>query len=395
MTSDAPELTAAVAKTLIVEGWRFLSHSYAIVNQWQLLALARRTDVAVKIIDAPFARSLWTKQERLFDEGREQALNSMALARRDESADVTLKIFAPYDFSPSPSRETAVFATSESQTLRRDQVADAAAFESLCRAPPADVKVVTPSHWSAQGFYRFGFKPEQVVIVPHGIDAETFRPMPDVRRSMRAALGIDDEEFVFLTVGAMTGNKGIDVLTRAFAEVSRVLPQTRLVLKGADLLYRSKDRLLGHVLALSEADQQRVAQRSVYIGEALSIVDMANLYQAADAYVSPYRAEGFNLPVLEAAACGIPVICTAGGPTDDFVTDLFARRIESTKTSHRDGDQELWRLEPDVDHLIALMLSTVGDDSWRRQAREQAPEYVAANHTWDRAVDLLDRQLLS
>lgn len=384
-----------MSKTLIVEGWRFLSHSYAIVNQWQLLALARRTDVAVKIIDAPFANLAWRKQERVFDERSEEVLRSMTPARRGESADVTLKIFAPYDFSPSPSRETAIFGTSESQTIRRDQVADMGAYDRLRRGPAPHVKVVTPSRWSAEGFCRFGFRPEQVIVVPHGIDSGTFHPMPGIRAPMRKALGIGDEDFVFLSVGAMTGNKGIDVLVGAFAEVSRVMPNARLALKGADLLYRSKDRLLRHLGALSDGDRQRVAEKVIYVGGALSVGEMAELYQVADAYVSPYRAEGFNLPVLEAAACGVPIICTTGGATDDFVTDTFARRIESTKMSHRDGDQELWHLEPERDHLIALMLSVAEDESWCSQAHEAGPRHVGANYTWDRVVDLLARNLLN
>src|SRR6202035_957998 len=102
-----------------------------------------------------------------------------------------------------------------------------------------------------------------------------------------------------------------------------------------------------------------------------SMKAMAEMYQLADAYVSPYRAEGFNMPVLEAAACGLPVICTAGGSTDDFVTDGFAGRIESKKMSVGiKGGLEAMRLEPNVDHLIALMISAIEDHSWRGQAAE-------------------------
>jgi glycosyltransferase involved in cell wall biosynthesis len=384
-----------VPKTLIVEGWRFLSHSYAMVNQWQLLALARRTDVALRVIDAPYARAVWRVQERLFDERSERVLRSLEPARRDEGADVTLRIFAPYDFSPSPSRETAIFATSESQTIRRDQVADPLAYERLRAAPPANVRVITPSRWSAEGFHRFGFTPEQVVVVPHGADIGTFHPMPHARAAMRERWSIAEEEFVFLSIGAMTGNKGIDLLVRAFAEVSRALPHARLVLKGTDPLYGSKRRVLRYLEELPAADQRRIADRVTYIGDALSIGELAELYQLADTYVSPYRAEGFNLPVLEAAACGIPVLCTAGGATEDFVTDGFARRIESTRMSHSDGQQEFWRLEPRLDHLIELMRMAAEDASWRRRAHEEGPRHVAEGYTWDRAVDRLARTVLN
>ena len=51
----------------------------------------------------------------------------------------------------------------------------------------------------------------------------------------------------------------------------------------------------------------------------------------ADVYVSPYKAEGFNLPVLESMALGVPVIVTSGGPTDDFTNSKFAKYVDSER----------------------------------------------------------------
>ena len=79
----------------IVEGWRFIPHSYAIVNQWQLLALSRRANVTVKVRDIPFFRPRWQMQEGLFEQPSEQALRSIETAKPDESADVTLRVFVP------------------------------------------------------------------------------------------------------------------------------------------------------------------------------------------------------------------------------------------------------------------------------------------------------------
>lgn len=121
---------------------------------------------------------------------------------------------------------------------------------------------------------------------------------------------------------------------------------------------------------------------------------MALLYQVADAYVSPYRSEGFNIPVLEAAASGIPIICTSGGATEDFVTETFARKIESTRRSDTQEGQEAVWLEPKLDHLIALMTSTIEDNSWRSLAAKAGPLHVEANYTWDRVVATLLHDLL-
>src|SRR5438045_8123810 len=99
-----------MSKRLIVEGWRFLPHSYAIVNQWQLLALLRR-NIALKVIDKPFYRPSWKVQAGLFEPAAEQALRSIEVAQPAESADVTLRVFDPFPFLSSCSRLTSVFST--------------------------------------------------------------------------------------------------------------------------------------------------------------------------------------------------------------------------------------------------------------------------------------------
>ena len=268
-------------------------------------------------------------------------------------------------------------------------------YEQLLRGPPpANVKAVTPSRWSAQGFYRAGFDRDQVLVVPHGVDTATFHPMPDTRKQVRGGMPVLDGEFVFLSVGAMSANKGVDLLLRGFAEVCRKFPCARLVLKGMDLLYNSRASLLKSIRTLSAGDQQLVLPRMTYLGDSLSHQAMAALYQVADAYVSPYRAEGFNLPVLEAAACGIPIICTRGGPTDDFVIDEFARRVDSSTSVVTIDGRPVSQLDPSLEHLIVLMISAIEDSAWRQHAAEAGPRHVRARYTWDCAVDTLIRKLL-
>jgi len=255
------------------------------------------------------------------------------------------------------------------------------------------VSVVTPSRWSAQAYYDVGFSDDQVHIVPHGVDTATFRPFPELRSALRRELSYTEDEFVFLSVGAMTGNKGVDVLLRAFSAVSRRFPQARLVLKGLDAVFGSDVFLSRHMDLLSAEDRGQLRGRVTYLGGSRSNAEMASLYQVADAYVSPYRAEGFNIPVLEAIACGVPVICTQGGPTDDFVTDDVCRKIESQKVQMRFKGREGWRLEPNLEHLIALMGSVIDDHDWRRKAAGEGPRHVQAGYSWNRVVDRLVNRL--
>ena len=125
-----------------------------------------------------------------------------------------------------------------------------------------------------------------------------------------------------------------------------------------------------------------VAERLTYIGGNYAFVDMARLYQCADALVAPYRWESFASPVLEAAACGLPVICTAGGPTDEYTADAFALEVAAQ------FDPAQRRLHPDEASLLQQMTRAIGDPAWCAAAGEAGPAHVAGL-TWRTAADRL------
>jgi glycosyltransferase involved in cell wall biosynthesis len=75
-----------------------------------------------------------------------------------------------------------------------------------------------------------------------------------------------------------------------------------------------------------------------YIDRSLSGAEMARLYCACDALVHPFRGEGFGLPIVEAMACGLPVIITGAGPALDYASDRTAYFIPR-------GAPAVWRVE--------------------------------------------------
>ena len=376
----------SATRHLVVEGWRSICQSYAVINQWQLLAMARRPDLRLSVRDLPYLDAGWVRAKGLFEPQDEQVLAALPLAQAGEHGDATLRMTAPYDFSLSPQGRTIVFGTSEFRVIPPFYLAGQPDIARLAQEP--SFGVWTPSRWSAAGFLRLGLRQEQVAVVPHGIDPATFYPTPEGRDAVRQNMGL--KGFVFVSVGAMTGNKGVDLLMRAFAAVASQRPDVTLFLKGVDGLYQSAHLLEDMIQKLPARDQQLVADRLVYNGDSLSMKQMAALYRSADAYISPYRAEGFNMPVLESAACGVPVICTGGGSTDDFVTDDFALNIQSRIVPVKlEGGMIGDQLAPDVDHLIAQMLAVMDREDWRRRASSAGPAHVTANYTWDRIVERL------
>lgn len=378
-----------VAGALLVEGWRHIPHSYAIVNQFQCLELATRSDVKLAHRDLPHP-DIWKKQTGLFDPDMEAAINTLRQPEPEERFDAVLRMGFPYDYRLSEAPRTLVFGTAEWRKLSRLNIVGQR--DVRLAVSGSDALLITPSHWSRDGFLESGVPESRVFCVPHGVHPSLHHPLSDDERAqLRQRLGWDG--FVFLTIGSMTHNKGLDLTLRAFAILLERQPDAVMFIKGLDALYGSRDKLLANMRGLTDAQKERIRPRLRYEGRSLSFRTMALLYQAADAYVSPYRGEGFNMPVLEAVACGLPVICTAGGATDDFTTPNFALRIDSRIEPFtpypQAPDVTGWALQPDADHLLSLMTQVVETPEFCRQARQAGPAFVANGFTWRHVIDRL------
>ncbi|MPY76804.1 MAG: glycosyltransferase [Alphaproteobacteria bacterium] len=340
------------------------------MNQFQILALLD-LGAAVTLRDWPY----WADWESVYgilpdaDEARLKALTAP-----DPNPDAVIRVAAPYDFTKAPGVPTLVMVTSETGRIRPESVAGGIPIGKAVAA--SDALIYTPSRWSRDGLIANGIPGERITVIGHGVDTALWHPADEAERhSLRRRFGWDDA-FVLLNVGAMTGNKGIDLLLAGFARLLETCPQARLVLKGLDAIFRSRDMVAALLNRLPAADRATVASRLTYVGHSVSLADLATLFRAADAYVSPYRGEGFNLPVLEAAASGLPVICTDGGATDDFTGPDFTLRVDAAL------DEGARVLEPFPDHLLAQLRRCIEDDAWRRGAQSAGPAFVAAGHTW-------------
>jgi len=376
-------------RTLIVEGWRGIPQSYTLVNHFQLVEMLRRGDLQVYHLDVPFHYDTWRKIPGLFDKESEEAVMGIPAPPEGVRGDAIYRISYPYDLSPAPEvRRLCVFGTAEYRCIPQAYLRGQGDI-ATAQAEQANLIFVTSSHWSREGFIASGADPQRVFVVPLGADVGHFKPAGSEERvRLRKPFGL--EGFVFLTVGALTENKGIDLVLKGFARVAARHPQCRLVIKGIDAVYPSRGFLDTSVKKLSEAELAVVQPRMRYVGESLGQADMARVYQVADAYVSPYRAEGFNLPVLEAAACGLPVICTEGGSTDDFTTDEFSLAVKAEMREVRDFPLAK-QLEPDLESLVEQMMKVVERPEIGARAKEAGPKFAAAGFTWKQAVERLMR----
>ena len=175
----------------------------------------------------------------------------------------------------------------------------------------------------------------------------------------RKVLGYNQEDVVLLNVGSHLWNKGLDVLIKAFSVARKTNKNLKLLLKDQRSTYlMSSDDFVKNTLAeVNDLDALSDGSIKILMGH-LNLSQLNSAYNVADYYLTPYRAEGFNLPALEASAAGTTVIATDGGATDDFLVDpchikLQGQFIENAKL--KDDLPVNAYIEPELDHLIEIL----------------------------------------
>lgn len=391
--------------TILFEGWTHFPHSYSIVNVNQLVVMARMTDtVKVYVTDRPAYNPAWpvfSSMENLVLTADEQALlNGMEVWDGKAPVDVIWRSWFPYDLSvpklegvPAAVQYTAEYRVFNADYLLSDEAI--AGFKERCEQGKA--VGITPSNWCTQAFGDA----KNSRIVPHGCDCTKFFPHPEGGHEIREGLHIPRDAFVFLNVGAMTENKNIKTLIYAFYLIARQDPRVWMVLKGIDDLYACQkmvtdtiDELVEKGCIKKELWNTDMGQRLVYVGGTLGYKFLNNVYNCADCYVTPYIAEGFNIPALEAQACGLPVIATAGGPTDEFLSrDGSTIYIPST-TFLVPGSG--YQLHVTTDDLVASMTRAIREkNELKTIALQNGVAHVRDNYTWVHATNKLIEVLTS
>ncbi len=158
-----------------------------------------------------------------------------------------------------------------------------------------------------------GVKPERIHRLPNSVDTRQFCPVDEVgKRERRGKLGLPVAANIATFVGRLVTYKGLPLLVRVWREIRQKHPGARLVLVGAG----------GLDMHNCEAELRAYVEASGLQGSVHFSGEVRNVHeylQASDVFVFPTENEAFGLALVEAMACGLPVISTRIGGAADIV----------------------------------------------------------------------------
>ena len=250
---------------------------------------------------------------------------------------------------------------------------------------------MTPSQWSKEGFIKAGFKDSQIKLINLGVDTKVFFPInQEERKDVRKQLNIKNDDFVLLSIGAMTENKGINLLLIAFAILRQNNKKIKLILKDQSNLYNIF--VQSHIKDLKDSRFKKLINDDlisniILLSKNLNCQEINDLYGASDCYVSPYLAEGFGLTPLEAAATGTPIVVTKGGSTDDYFDPIMgnqisSRLIESEKKTY---------YSPNVESIVECISSVIKKPE--NYGGLASHNFISSNLSMKKSVDKLLKKM--
>lgn len=222
---------------------------------------------------------------------------------------------------------------------------------------------IAVSRVEAEQFYQFGLERTKVHVVPNGVNLSEYDNLPD-KGKFREKYGISDDKMIILYLGRLHKIKGINLLIMAFADLVKTYINVRLVIAGPN------DGFLSSLRA--QINDLNINDMVIFTGP---LYESAKLeaYVDADVYVLPSTYEIIGITILEACACGTPVIVTNRCGISDIIDDNVGLVVEYNKDQLRDA-----------------MVKILKDENLRKRFGDYGTNLVRNDFGWDRIVTKIE-----
>jgi glycosyltransferase involved in cell wall biosynthesis len=221
-------------------------------------------------------------------------------------------------------------------------------------------KIIAVSQFTKQEIHEvFAIPHENIAVIYHGCSCDMFPDCTEETwRDVRRRLGISERPFI-LFLGGAEPRKNHRVLFEAFAHSARLIREFTLVVLGDETV---------RAVSLHQTAQALGLSKVLTCLGSLSTADLRVLYSHAEALVFPSFYEGFGIPLLEAMACGTPIITGHNSALPEVA-----------------GDAALYVNVRDSEQLGVELEKLVDDSELQEQLRNKGFDRVK-HFTWERAA---------
>lgn len=246
-------------------------------------------------------------------------------------------------------------------------------------------EVWVPSTFNKQTFLDSGLQ-VPIYVMPLGVNPDFYNPQIKPFRP--------SDRYTFLSVFEWGERKAGEVLLeayhKAFSKNDDVLLIAKVINTDGSINVRQQINALN-----LPSDGPPVA---MLYNQELPVHQMGSLYRSADCFVSATRGEGWGMPMIEAMACGLPVIATDWSAHTDFINSdvAYPLQVEKmipavAKCPYYEGFR--WA-QPDVDHLVHLMRHVYENREEAAVKGQKSSAWVLGNWTWQHAARKIADRLL-
>lgn len=225
-------------------------------------------------------------------------------------------------------------------------------------------RFLVPSRSAARELYTFGVARDTVDVVPHGVDLAAFRPgLPGGAALVARTAGGAPAPYV-LFVGTVHPRKNVAAVRGAVASLAEHGFRHRLLIVAGP----APDRADSEQLRLAAVAELPGASGRLVCVEHPTDEQLAALMAGADVLCLPSFSEGFGFPVLEAMACGTPVVVSQRGSLPELVGDAGVL-VEPSAASVREGLERVLADPAAASRLGTAARARAEQFSWERTVR--------------------------
>jgi glycosyltransferase involved in cell wall biosynthesis len=219
---------------------------------------------------------------------------------------------------------------------------------SLRLLPRLAHRVIVPSNFVKKELLKvLDINSESIDVIPLGYNAAIFNPQSDeMRLEFLKSYGIKGPFILF--VGSLFPYKNIKVILKAFMDIKGKIPHSLIIIGRKEL-------------SLEPFQENERVRYLDYVGN----YELPKFYSYADLLVHPSLTEGFGMTILEAMACGTPVISSKGGSLPEVV-----------------GDAGILFDPEDSNKLSELILTVINNEGLRKDMIEKGFRNVK-KFSWD------------